>query len=135
MGFLVCRCLRSGLLVWEVLPMSLTPQQVEKRLYDLSLEMDEAHNALVEAETQYSTLKAVYEIAMAKSRMRNSHPDMKMTVVMRDDQALIDNAEKHEAVAFAEATVKAHRGNVARIKTQVDITRSISSSIKATLDL
>ena len=115
--------------------MSLTPQQVEKRLYELSLEMDEAHKALVEAETQYSTVKSVYEIAMAKSRMRNAHPDMKMTVVMRDDAALIENASQHEAVAYAEASVKAHRANVSRIKTQVDITRSISSSIKATLDL
>jgi len=67
--------------------------------------------------------------------MRNSHPDMKMTVVMRDDAALIENASQHEAVAYAEASVKAHRANVSRIKTQVDITRSISSSIKATLDL
>ena len=115
--------------------MSLTPQQVEKRLFELSKEMDDAHEALVQAENQYAEVKSSYEIAMAKSRMRNSHPDMKMTVVMRDDQALIDNAEHHQQVAVIEATVKANRANVARIRTQVDIARSISSSIKATLEL
>ena len=115
--------------------MSLTPQQVEKRLYDLSLEMDEAHTDLVNAENDYHVSKAQYEIAMAKSRMKNSHPDMKMTVVQREDQALLENEQLHINQAYAEALVKASRANVSRIKTQVDITRSISSSIKATLDL
>ena len=115
--------------------MSLTPQQVEKRLYELSREMDDAHAALVQIENDYATMQSIYEISMAKSRMRNSHPDMKMTVGMRDDQALIDNAEMHEQVAILEASVKANRANVNRIRTQVDIARSISSSIKATLEL
>ena len=115
--------------------MSLTPQQVEKRLFELSKEMDEAHEALVQTENDYAVTQSTYEIAMAKSRMRNSHPDMKMTVGMRDDQALIDNADLHQQVAILEASVKANRANVNRIRTQVDIARSISSSIKATLEL
>jgi len=41
----------------------------------------------------------------------------------------------HLSLAIAEASVKASRANVNRIRTQVDITRSISSSIKATLEL
>jgi hypothetical protein len=113
----------------------ITPAQVEKRLFELSKEMDDAHEALVRAENKYADLKSTYEIAMAKSRMRNSHPDMKMTVVMRDDQALIDNEVHHEQLIITEAIVKANRANVARIRTQVDIARSISSSIKATLEL
>lgn len=113
----------------------ITPQQIEKRLFDLSKEMDEAHFELVKAEQQFHMETARYEIAMAKSRMQNSHTDMKMTAVMREDQALLENSELHTMVAYAEATVKAQRANVNRIRTQVDITRSISSSIKATLDL
>jgi hypothetical protein len=67
--------------------------------------------------------------------MKNSHSDLKMTATMREDQALIENEAMHLRLAIAEASVKASRANVNRIKTQVDITRSISSSIKATLEL
>jgi hypothetical protein len=67
--------------------------------------------------------------------MKNSHTDMKMTATMREDQALIENEALHLRLAISEASVKASRANVNRIKTQVDITRSISSSIKATLEL
>ena len=113
----------------------ITPQQIEKRLHDLSLEMNQAHNDLVEAEHEFHSASATYEVAMAKARMKNSHSDLKMTATMREDQALIENEAMHLRLAIAEASVKASRANVNRIKTQVDITRSISSSIKATLEL
>ena len=113
----------------------ITPQQVEKRLFDLSKEMDEAHGNLVQAEQEFHAASANYEIAMAKARMKNAHSDLKMTATMREDQALIENEAMHLRLAIAEASVKASRANVNRIRTQVDITRSISSSIKATLEL
>jgi hypothetical protein len=115
--------------------MSVTPQQIEKRLYDLSLELDEAHSALVDAENIFHVTTAKYEINMAKTRLKYAQGDMKMTVNQREDQALMENAEDHMALAIAEAGVKANRANVARLRTQVDITRSISSSVKATLEL
>ena len=83
--------------------MSLTPQQVERRLLDLSKEIDESHQELVTAEQTYHVAKASYEIAMARSRMNKSHPDFKLTVVQREDEALIDNAEAHMNLAIAEA--------------------------------
>ena len=46
--------------------MSLTPMQVEKRLLDLSKEIDEAHKDLINAEQVYHTSKAALEIAMAR---------------------------------------------------------------------
>ena len=46
-----------------------TPAQIEKRLYDLSKEIDSSFNELVETESVYNSCKAQYEIAMAKSRM------------------------------------------------------------------
>jgi len=115
--------------------MTISPQQIEKRLFDLSKEMDEAHSDLVNAEHEFHLATAEYELAMAKSRIKNSHTDMKMTAVMREDQALIENETLHRRISLAEAQVKASRANVNRLRTQVDITRSISSSIKATLDL
>jgi RecG-like helicase len=113
----------------------ITPAQIEKRLFDLSKEIDEAHADLVTAETKFQQLTAQYEVGMAKSRIKNSHTDMKMTVTMREDQALIENEELHFALSMAEAQVKAARANANRLKTQVDITRSISSSIKSSMEL
>ena len=85
--------------------MSLTPMQVEKRLLDLSKEIDESHKELMAAEQTFHVAKASYEIAMAHSRMKKSHPDFKLTAVQRDDEALLDNAEAHMNLSIAEATV------------------------------
>ena len=115
--------------------MSITPQKVEQRLYELSKEIDESHDDLVNAENEYHVAKASYEIAMAKSRMKNSHTDMKMTAIQREDQAIIENGEQHMRLAIAEATVKAMRANTQRIRTQVDIARSISVSVRASLEM
>lgn len=112
-----------------------TPAMVERRLYELSKAIDEAHDGLVESENDYAVTKAALEIAMAKSRMRNSHPDLKMTVGMRDDQALIENEAVHMKVAISEAGVKANRANVARLRTQVDIARSLSVSVRTSMEL
>lgn len=115
--------------------MSLTPMQVEKRLVDLTKEVDEAHKELVTAEQVYHTRKASLEISMARSRMSVSHPDFKLTSAQREDQALIDNAEQHMELAISEAQVKAARANANRIRTQVDIARSISVSVRASMEL
>jgi hypothetical protein len=115
--------------------MSLTPVQVEARLVALSKEIDEAHKDLIGSEQVYHTAKASLEISMARSRMAVSHPDMKLTSVQREDQALIENAEQHMNLAIAEASVKAARANANRIRTQVDIARSISVSVRASMEI
>lgn len=115
--------------------MSLTPMQVERRLLDLSAEIDVAHTELIEAEQVYHTAKASLEISMARARMSVSHPDMKLTSVQREDEALIQNAEQHMNLAMAEAQVKAARANSNRIRTQVDIARSISVSVRASMEI
>lgn len=115
--------------------MSLTPVQVEKRLMDLSREIDVAHEELIASEKVYHVAKAALEIAMAKSRMKSSHPDFKLTSVQREDQALIDNSEAHMNLAIAESTVKAARANANRIRVQVDIARSISVSVRASMEI
>ena len=109
--------------------------EVEKRLVALSKEIDTAHQELTAAEAKFHTNKAGLEIAMAKSRMKNSHPDMKMTSTQREDLALIENSVEHMAVAISEAEVKAARANANRIRTQVDIARSISVSVRASLEI
>ena len=116
-----------------------TPAQIEKRLYDLSKEIDDCHTELVDAEAAYNRIKSDYEIAMAKSRMiyasKSSATGKNYTVQERDDLALLENQALHTQIAFAEAAVKAARANANRIKTQVEIARSIGTSVRTSMDL
>jgi hypothetical protein len=116
-----------------------TPAQIEKRLYDLSKEIDESHSELVEVESHYNSYKAQYEIAIAKSRMeysmKSSSTGKNYTVSEREDMALISNEELHIRVAMAEAQVKAARANAARIKVQVEIARSIGTSVRSSMEV
>lgn len=116
-----------------------TPMQVERRLKDLSKELDSCHDALVDAERTYFTTKAEYEIAVARSRLslsaKSSPTGKNYTVGEREDLAILENTELHFAMASAEALVRASRANAARIKTQVDIARSISVSVRSGMDI
>jgi multidrug resistance efflux pump len=117
----------------------LTPQMVENRLKELSREIDESHSELVEAESHYLSVKAQYEIALAKSRLnmaRRSSPTGKnYTVGEREDLAIVENEELHLRMASAEALVRGARANAQRIRTQVDIARSIGTSVRTSLDV
>lgn len=115
--------------------MTVTPVQIENRLKNLSIEIEDAHKDLVASETNYHTAKSAFEIAMARSRMAVAHPDHKLTSTQREDMALLENAELHMNLSIAEAQVKASRANVNRIRTQVDIARSISVSVRSSLEL
>lgn len=115
-----------------------TPAQIEKRLYDLSKEIDESHSELVEVESHYSSFKAQYEVSMARSRMvhatKSSPTGKNYTVAERDDMALLENEDAHLRVAMAEAQVKAARANAMRIKVQVEIARSIGTSVRSAME-
>ena len=117
----------------------LTPQMVENRLKELSREIDDSHSELVEAESHYLSVKAQYEIALAKSRLnmaRRSSPTGKnYTVGEREDLAIVENEELHLRMASAEALVRGARANAQRIRTQVDIARSIGTSVRTSLDV
>ena len=117
----------------------ITPAQVEQRLFKLSLEIDKAQVELDKAEEQYVMNKAKYEIAIAKARIAlsgevniNKKP---LTATEKEDKALVSIQELHILIASAEILVKAARANVSRIKTQVDITRSIGSSVRSAMEV
>lgn len=116
-----------------------TPQQIESRLYALSKEVDEAHQSLVEAEMAFHKGTAEYEVAMARTRIslagKSSPNGRNYTVAEREDMAVIENQDQHFAMAVHEATVKAARANVGRLKTQVEIARSMSASVRSSMEL
>ena len=116
-----------------------TPAQVEARLKELSKIIDEAHAELTIAEHNYHRNKADYEVAMARTRMefsmKSSPTGKNYTVSEREDMALLENSDMHRVVAVDEAIVKASRANVARIRVQVDIARSIGTSVRTAVDI
>jgi len=118
--------------------MSVTPMQVEARLLQLSKEIDEAQFALNDAEKQYFTAKADLEIALAHSRKNmmgaRTEAGKALTATEREDLALLENEDLHRLMASAEILVRACRGNVARIKEQVDIARSIGTSVRTSME-
>ncbi len=116
-----------------------TPQQIESRLYALSKEVDEAHEGLITTEREFHEITAHYEVAMARSRIvlasKSSPTGKNYTVGEREDMALVENAEAHFKIATIEAQVKAARANVQRLKTQVEIARSMSASVRSSMEL
>jgi len=113
-----------------------TPQMIETRLRDLSREVDQSHKDLADAETQYFKIKAQYELALAHGRLSLAgKQDMKLTVSDKADMALVSAEELHMKMATVEALVRAARANASRIRTQVDIARSIGTSVRTSMDL
>ena len=116
-----------------------TPAQIEKRLYDLSKEIDVAQETLNAQELDYHRMKTSFELGMAKSRMEyatKSAPNGKnYTVQERDDMALIENEQTFRDLNIFEARLKASRANVVRLKTQVEIARSIGTSVRTSMEI
>lgn len=116
-----------------------TPAQIEARLYALSKEIDSAHDELVACEADYHRKRAEYEVSMARSRMnyasKSSPTGKNYTVQERDDLALLENENLHFDVNILEARVKAARNNASRIRVQVDLTRSMSASVRTSMEL
>lgn len=115
---------------------SVTPVQIEKRLVELSKEVDSSHNELSDAEMKYHLAKSEHEVGLAKSRL--SAPKMsgqKLTVQEREDIAMLECQHLYRNLQIAEALVKAARANANRLRTQVDIARSIGTSVRSSLEL
>ncbi len=114
----------------------ITPEMIERRLKELSKEVDQSHTDLAEAERNYFETKAKYELSLAHARLSVANKkDMKVTVSDKADLALVATEELHMKMATAEALVRAARANASRIRTQVDIARSIGTSVRTSMDL
>jgi hypothetical protein len=117
----------------------LTPQLVESRLRELSHEIDDSHSQLIEAESHYYSIKAQYEVALARTRLsfakRTTPTGKNYTVGEREDLAILENEELHLRLAGAEALVRGARANAQRIRTQVDIARSVGTSVRTSMEV
>lgn len=117
----------------------LTPVAVERRLRDLGKELDEASAKCEAAEFNYVQAKIDFDLGSAKERLRIRDRALergaKVTVQEIEDNALVNCATQYTNVNIAEATVKAARANVSRVKTQIDIARSVGTSVRASLEV
>lgn len=117
----------------------ITPEKVEQRLRELGKELDDAFEDLKNAEHGYAKAKTDYELDYARARMdirqRALRSGVKCTVNEVDDEALDRCADSYTALNAAEATVKAARENNRRINTQIDIARSVGTSVRAAMSL
>lgn len=115
--------------------MIVTPQQIEKRLVDLSKEIDESQKFLDSAEEEYYIAKAQCEVKLAEERLNLAKGGVKMTIQEKEDVATVACQNYIFALAVSEAKVRAARSNASRIRTQVDIARSIGTSVRSALEL
>lgn len=117
----------------------ITPSQVERRLFDLSKEIDGNQRQLEITEKAYFETKAQYEISLAKVRLAyasKSAPNGKnYTIQEREDLALVENEDLHFQLAALEATIRAVRQNAKRLETQADITRSVGASVRTEMKI
>jgi hypothetical protein len=108
----------------------LTPTDVERRLIGLSQEIDSAHEALVEAEHGFQQAKAKHEIEYARAFMQAEGPmDVRRyTAVLRTERYRLE-------LAIAEASQKAARENVWRLRTHSDLARSVGTLVRESMTL
>ena len=116
-----------------------TPAAVERRLVELSKELDEANTELVAAEHEYMRAKSDWEIRSARARLglksKAAEQGQKMTVQDVEDAAIIQCEQELMAYNASEAVVRAARGNIVRVRTQIDIARSVGTSVRSSMDI
>lgn len=119
----------------RIIDMAITPVRIENRLYELSKEIDLAHEELSKAEMDYHKAKSAFELAIARARIETGTSFTKMRVQDVADTALLQCAEEFHNLQVTDAMVKAARANAQRVRTQVDIARSIGTSVRASLEI
>ena len=117
----------------------LTPQRIENRLRTLDLSLEDATTELVNAEADISQATAALEIALARRRMKERtralEAGSKITVGEIEDLALIGCSDQFMDKSLADARVKAARANVKKVNVQIDIARSLGSSVRASMEI
>ena len=116
-----------------------TPADVEQRLRELGREYDEAHAKLEQIEHLYADAKGTWDVQSAKTRLavraRAGDSGKKMTVQEIEDEALVRNQDEYLAFLSADALKNVARANTNRLRVQIDIARSVGTSVRAAMDL
>lgn len=110
------------------------PHEIERRLIQLDAAIEVAFKDLDDAEYEYHETKASLELSLAKTRLGLMSGE-RTTVGAREDRALVTNEDLVLRMATSEARVRGARANVNRLRTQVDIVRSMNAGMRAAMEM
>lgn len=111
-----------------------TPQQVERQLVNLMSQLEMATAELAEARTTVEQADREYKNALARARLSLAGAVPKLTVQERADKALLMCDEQFIALGAAQVALSVCRDEIYRIKQQLDATRSLGTSVRASMD-
>lgn len=115
----------------------LTPMQVEQRMIDLSRQLDAAQPALDEASLACDKAKIAWDVNSAKVRIairaKAADAGRRITKDEVDDEAMVRCQDEYMAMIYSDGVKRAAMGNVKRIATQIDIARSLGTSVRASV--
>jgi len=115
----------------------LTPYEVERKLLSLGAALDEATTDLIEAESAFTHSKRVLEMALARARadISEKYRNDKLTVQEKADIALLMCEEQVIQADADEIWVKGSKAIVSNLRSQVDIIRSVGTSVRSSMDM
>jgi hypothetical protein len=114
---------------------TITPMEVEKRLLELSDELDEAQDLLAKAEMDYAEADYRFRMASAEARLRIGNEDRKTTADQRKDEATVFCKAQDWDFVMADARVKIARSTVFAIRSKIEVARSLGTSVRSSMDL
>lgn len=114
-----------------------TPVMVEQYMLKLQKENAEAYRMLRDAEFEFAKAHAALTVGTAKARLLARRTAGFDKTWLADDRVayIVDQTEDLiQAEAFAEAQVKAARAHMQKIRTEVDLIRSIGTSVRVSME-
>lgn len=114
-----------------------TPYEVERKLLALADALEAATSDLTEAEAAWVISKRNLELALARARvsLAKDHSESRLTVQEKADLALLNCQEELHQADADEIWVRGSKAQVANLKTQVDIIRSVGTSVRSSMDI
>lgn len=113
--------------------------QIERRLIELGKELDDSYKELEAAEHGFMAAKATWEIDSAgcrlRIRQRYLEKGSKVTVGEVEDEMILACRDQMTALYVSEAIVKSARANASRIRTQIEIGRSVGASVRTSMEI
>jgi hypothetical protein len=111
-----------------------TPQQVERQLVALMNALEKATEDLADARLEAEEAREEYDNAMAKARILLAEDNVKRTVQRREDEAFLMCGDQRRMANAKAVRLSMVRDDIARIKMQLDATRSLGTSVRSSMD-
>src|SRR5213592_1086005 len=114
---------------------TITPMEVEKRLLELTDELDEAQDLLARAEIDFAEAEYRNRQALAEARLRIGNEERRTTDAQRKDEATVLCKRQDWDFVMADAKVRIARSTVFAIRTKIDVARSLGTSVRSAMDV